>query len=128
VAGGSLVDSLGCGRERCGLGERRREVTEVTEGELGLVVKISIGDSVGVWARNQVQGESIAQRSRRSQREVWFVVKISIGDSVGVVREIKSKRKASHREETSSPGSPSNERERFASHPRRVTTLSRHRR
>jgi hypothetical protein len=31
VAGGSLVDSLGWG-ERCGLGEHRTEVTEVTEG------------------------------------------------------------------------------------------------
>jgi hypothetical protein len=49
--------------EKSGATEKHRtEVTEAAEGELGLVVKISIGDRVSVWARNQVQGESIAQR------------------------------------------------------------------
>jgi hypothetical protein len=31
----------------------------------------SIGGSVGVWARNQVQQKSIAQRSQRPQRGIW---------------------------------------------------------
>ena len=31
----------------------------------------SVGGSVGVWARNQVQQKSIAQRSRRPQRGIW---------------------------------------------------------
>ncbi len=34
-------------------------------GGFGVGGQNSIGGSVGVWARNQVQGESIAQRSRR---------------------------------------------------------------
>ena len=43
----------------------------------------SIGGSVGVWARNQVQQKSIAQRSRRPQRGIgWWPN--SIGGSVGV--------------------------------------------
>jgi hypothetical protein len=80
----SIGNSVGvCARNQGATEKHRTEVTEATEGELGLVVKTSIGDSVGVWARNQVQGESIAQRSRRSQRGSWFV-KTSIGDSVGV--------------------------------------------
>jgi hypothetical protein len=38
---------------------------------IGVGGQNSIGGSVGVWARNQLSGESIAQRSQRPQRGIW---------------------------------------------------------
>ena len=56
----------------------------------------SIGNSVGVCERNQVQQKSIAQRPQR--RELGLVAKTSIGDSVGVWARNQSKR-GKHRTE-----------------------------
>ena len=62
-------------------GKHRTEVTDATEGDLGWVAKILSVSSAGVWARNQVQRKSIAQRS---QRGIAVGGQNSISDSVGV--------------------------------------------
>jgi hypothetical protein len=67
-------------------------------GDWGLVRESAIGDTVGLGARNALNGESIAQRSRRPQRGDWgSVCESAIGDTVGLGARRRSMGKASHR-------------------------------
>jgi hypothetical protein len=74
---GRLGGEIRCNRKASHRGHRGHR------GDLGWVAK-SIGGIVGVWARNQVQQKSIAQRSQRPQRGIWGGWPKSIGGSVGV--------------------------------------------
>ena len=86
------------GENRAQRGKHRTEVTEVTEGGLGLVARNSIGDNHGVWARIGRNGESIAQRSRRSQRgDLGWWPGIRSATIMASGRESGATGKASHR-------------------------------
>ncbi len=80
-------------------GKHRTEVTEATEGGIGVGAKTARGGHHGLRGRNTRTGKSIAQRSRRPQRgELGLGAKIARGGHHGL-RARNTRHREKHRTE-----------------------------